>query len=186
MASPTLKVGGGLAEVVEAAGRLVRHGPQPLDDDTPAGSLERDLHLRTARGGRLDRRSHVDPLLDVVPRDRAALDDIADHERPHASRAAQKTACRSARGTAHHPPARARREPAPVRLDTLVAGPPVRQVVRLGEKLPDVLRRGEEQRTRHDPHSTPTRVRNQSTRAEMKSRSPGELAIAATTTPSAA
>ncbi len=125
-----------LAQRSQAAERLPRKRTKAFERDTPPGSRERDLD-RTSAGHRLDPRFSDEILLKVPPGENPAR----LHERDHDQAITAWTAQQAGRTRADDAPAGPFGHPAPVGTDGRVPGPPVRQMVWLGEQCPQVVRR---------------------------------------------
>src|SRR6185437_3588798 len=96
--------------------------------------------LRAALVLRVDRHVGIDPVSSEVERDPASRHDVEDDERSGGLPAAKVPGL----GRADDLPSRAGCEAAPVGLDSCDAGPPVGEVVRLCEEVPDVVERREQ------------------------------------------
>src|ERR1051326_2776954 len=156
------QLGRGLDEVVQPAERLLR---QRAAEDVPPGELDREGGLRAAsiEWPESELCDHV--LAEELEAEPARRLDGADEE--HARRIGLPDIARPL-----HLPAAPRRHPAPVRLDAGDAGPPVGQVVRLGDERPDVLDRREQDALRCVPlEGTPSRLASPRHRPAARPRS---------------
>ena len=90
----------------------------------------------------------VEALLEVVPAEPKRRLDGGDDDQPLPTGPPQE----SRRATSGHLPARALGEPAPVRPNRPVLGPPVGEVMRLGQELPHIIAGCDQLFLRLDPH----------------------------------
>src|SRR5712691_11658154 len=128
---------GSLAQRVQAIQRRAGQGAAQADEERAADG-ELDLGSRRLTRGEPELR--VEALPGHVPADTLERVDRENDERSGHIGPAQERRPRSA----VQAPAGAGGQPAPVWLDPRNAGPPVREVERLGEEPPDVLAGGEE------------------------------------------
>src|SRR5262245_21814238 len=137
-------------------------GIRAPETDQPR-TVDEERHLRPLLVERLKRELRVDPVARELERDPLHGLDVEDEQRPRRERLAEPVG-------AVRPddlPARARGEPAAVRLDAGDVRPPVGEVVRLREEPPDVLDRREDDLVRDLPRQRGrgTRTRRASARA---------------------
>ena len=97
----------------------------------------------------LEADAHVELLREVVPGELASGTDTADQDEPRAARLPHESRARAP----HHRPPGVFPEAAAVGLDPRVAGPPVREVVRLGDEGPGLLPGDRKDLRRLLPHS---------------------------------
>jgi hypothetical protein len=136
-----------LAEGVQPGERLARSSPKALEVESPPGGLERESRERAPIGrGELDLGG--ESLLQVAPPEPAEWLDCGQDDHPLSAGTAKETGGPAAGNL----PACAFGNSPAVCVDARVARPPIGEVVRLGEKSPDVLRGREQLAFRHDPH----------------------------------
>src|SRR5436190_467003 len=127
----------GLDEVVQPLERLHRVAATKADEKR---AVDDERGHGAALVDRTQRELDVDPVARELEGNPLHRHDVDDKEHPCGLRAAEKA--RLVR--AEDPPPCARGEPAAVGLDARDAGPPVGEVVGLGEERPDVVDRRDE------------------------------------------
>jgi hypothetical protein len=133
---------------MEASERLPWHGPQAFGDEPPRRGLDAQSGacVTVARGLEPDFR--VEALLEVVPPEPERRLDDGDNDQTLPTGPSKE----SRRATSGHLPAGALGEPAPVRPNGRVLGPPVGEVMRLGQELPHISAGCDQLPLRLDPH----------------------------------
>src|SRR5207248_3367723 len=134
------------------------------------------------RGGLLQGQYRVDPVVDELQVDVLGRAYSDDEQGPARDGGPEERAQRaSALRGRDQLPARAGSETAPVGLHPGDAGPPVRQVIGLGDERPDVgARREQLARGADDGHPSPSPSLTRRTSRSIRWRSAGETAIATT------
>src|SRR5919197_1484491 len=138
-----------LAQVVEPVQGDARQRPPPPEDLGAPRSLDSERDERPVGPGRRQHDLDVEPLRRQVPLEALVWIDAPDEQQTVRLRPAEERRLRCADDL----PSRARSESAPVGLHAGDRRPPVAQVVRLREKTPDVLPRGEQLLRRPVPHA---------------------------------
>src|SRR5579864_668606 len=161
--------GRGLDEVVQTAECLL---PEHTSRAPEESAFDREHRLGPVRSLRRELELRLEPFAQELERESPQGNDLVHDE--HGRRIRPLEVAR-----ALHLPARSFGEPAPVRLDAGDAGPPVRQVVRLGDEAPDVLDRGEEGELSCGPQrGTPARRASVRSRPSARPRRGGRCACA--------
>src|SRR5439155_17930077 len=128
--------------------RLARSEPEALEHDAPPGRLEGEGRASVPLAGRLELDLGGERLLQVSPGEPAARLDGGDDDETFPAGPAEQSRCVGPNdlppGTLGAPP--------PVGPDGHVTRPPVREMVRLGEELPDIAARRQELPLRLDSH----------------------------------
>ena len=128
--------------------RLPWRGPEPFGDEPPRRGVDGHDRAGVPVARELEPDLRVEALLDVVPREPERRLDGGHDDQPLSPGPAKE----SRRATSGHLPAGALGEPAPVRPNRRVLGPPVGEVMRLGQERPHIVAGCDQLPLRLDPH----------------------------------